>query len=91
MARRKFTAPYIIRDGLLCVWYDDSQGSTFGGYPEPTRWLRNIKVDDLLEALNITSIGSLNYALSRLSGHDDIERLKRFCDEQKIEYEYIEE
>ena len=91
MARRKFTTPHIIKDGMLIVWHDDSGGSNFGGYLEPTRWLKNIKADDLLEALNVTSIGKLDYALSRLSGHDDIERLKRFCDEQKINYEYIVE
>lgn len=91
MAQRKFTAPYIIRDGMLSVWHDDSEGTTFGAYPEPTRWLRNIKVDDLLVALNITSIGKLDYAFSRLSGCDDIERLRRFCDEQGIAYEYAVE
>lgn len=91
MARRKITAPYIIRDGMLSVWHDDSEGSTYGSYPEPTRWLRNIKVDDLLVALNITSIGKLDYALSRLPGRDDIERLRRFCNEQGIAYEYTVE
>jgi len=43
MVRRKFSTPYIIKDGMLIVRHDDSEGSHFGSYPEPTRWLKNIK------------------------------------------------
>lgn len=34
---------------------------------------------------------NLNYALRRLPGRDDIERIKFFCDNQDIKYEYTVE
>lgn len=91
MRRKKFTTPYIIKDGKLMFWHDDDNGSCFGSYPEPTRWLKNINADELMKALGVKRIENLGYALSRLSGHDDIERLKAFCEEHNIYYEYLVE
>ena len=50
--------------------------------------MKNIQADELMEALGVSRIENLTYALSRLPGRDDIERLKAFCDEHKIGYEY---
>ena len=92
MRRRKFTTPYVVRDGKLMFWHDDDNGSCFGSYPEPTRWMKNIQADKLMEALGINRIENLTNGLSRLPGRDDIERLKAFCNEHNIGYEYsIEE
>ena len=88
MRRRKFTTPYVVRDWKLLFWHDDDNGACFGSYPEPTRWMKNIQADELMEALGVSRIENLTYALSRLPGRDDIERLKAFCDEHKIGYEY---
>ena len=49
MRRRKFTTPYVVRDGKLMFWHDDDNGSCFGSYPEPTRWIKNIQADELME------------------------------------------
>ena len=43
---------------------------------------------ELLDALGITKEDNLNYALRRLPGRDDIERIKEFCDNHNINYSY---
>ena len=43
---------------------------------------------ELLDALGITKEDNLNYALRRLPGRDDIERIKEFCDNHNINYNY---
>lgn len=88
MRRRKFTTPYMVRDGNLMFWHDDDNGACFGSYPEPTRWMKNIQADKLMEALGVNRIENLGYALSRLPGRDDIERLKAFCEKHNIDFEY---
>lgn len=42
--------------------------------------------DELMEALGVSRIGNLTYALSHLPGRDDIERLKAFCNKHDIMY-----
>ena len=91
MARNRFKLPCIVKDGKITFWHDDNNGSCFGSYPEPTRYLKNIDQKALVEALGITRIENLNYALGRLPGQDDIERLKAFCDRHNIIYEYFVE
>ena len=44
-----------------------------------------------MNALGITREENLSYALRRLPGRDDIERIKAFCDKQNIKYEYTVE
>lgn len=41
-----------------------------------------------MEALGVNRIENLGYALSRLPGRDDIERLKAFCEKYNIDFEY---
>ena len=85
---KKFTTPFMVKDGKISFWHDDDNGSCFGSYPEPTRWVKGIDLKELSDALGITREDNLNYALRRLPGRDDIERLKAFCDKHKIKYEY---
>lgn len=91
MAYKKFTTPYMVKEGKVSFWHDNDNGSCFGNYPEPIRWVRNIDLNELLDALGITREENLSYALRRLPGRDDIERVKFFCDKHKIEYENAEE
>lgn len=91
MTHKKFTTPYMVKEGKISFWHDDDNGSYFGSYPEPTRWVRNIDLNELMDALRITREENLSYALRRLPGRDDIERIKTFCDKQDIKYEYTVE
>lgn len=88
MAHKKFTTPYIVKEGKISFWRDDDNGSCFGSYLEPIRWVRNIDLNELSDALGITREENLKYVLRRLPGQDDIERLKAFCDKHNINYEY---
>ena len=89
---KKFTTPYMVKEGKVSFWHDDDNGSCFGSYPEPTRRVRNIVLNELMDALGITREENLSYALRCLPGRDDIDRIKVFCDKQNIKYEYtIEE
>ena len=91
MAKKKFATPYMVKDGKVSFWHDDDKGSCFGNYPEPIRWVRNIDLNELMDALRIIREENLGYALRRLSGRDDIERVKAFCDKHNIKYEYTVE
>lgn len=91
MAHKKFTTPYVVRNGKITFWQDDSNGSCFGNYPESTLRVKNIDLKELMDALGVTRVENLSYALRRLPGRGDIKRLKDFCDKQHIPYEYVEE
>ena len=88
---KKFTTPYMVKEGKVSFWHDDNNGSCFGSYPEPTRWVRNIDLNELMDALGITREENLRYALRCLPGRDDIDRIKAFCDKQNIIYTYTVE
>lgn len=88
MARKKFTTPYVVKEGKITFFYDDSNGSCFGNYPDSTRWVRNVDLQELMDALGITREKNLNFALRRLSGHGAIGRIKAFCDKHNIKHEY---
>lgn len=47
MAHKKFTTPYMVKEGKVSFWHDDNNGSCFGSYPEPTSWIRNIDMKEL--------------------------------------------
>jgi len=65
---KKFTTPYMVKEGKVSFWHDDDNGSCFGSYPEPTRWVRNIVLNELMDALGITREENLSYALRCLPG-----------------------
>lgn len=88
---KKFMTPFVVKGGKITFWHDDDNGSCFGNYLEPIRWLKNIDERAFLDALGIKRDDNLNYALRRLPGRDDIERVKVFCDKNNISYEYDEE
>lgn len=81
----------MVKKGKVSFLHDDDNASCFGSYPEPTRWVRNIDLNELMDALGITREKNLGYALRRLPDCDDIERIKAFCDKHDIKYEYTVE
>lgn len=83
--------PYFVRDGKISFWHDLNGGSCFGSYPAPTLWVKNIDLKELMDALGVTGIEDLSYALRRLPGRSDIERLKDFCDKRHLNYDFVEE
>lgn len=85
--KNEFKACAYLKEDKIAFFYPDDDFSDYG-IPCSTDVISDIDLNAFIKALGI-KVDNLKWALKRLPiAENDIQRIKRFCDENRISYVY---